>query len=114
MAVSNIDTHMRNACGVCIFKKYQITWFQISFGNKGAVLILCLCGTIQGDTVLLEYIVNKTGTVKSRRRSTCPYIWHANILFCRSNNGGCGAGVIFQHRSTDRCAGGFSTPEKQG
>ena len=70
--VSNIDTHVGDACGVCILEEYQVTGLQVALSHKAAVLVLGFGGAVKADTVLFEYVLHKPGAIKSDRGASSP------------------------------------------
>ena len=110
-SASDIYAYMGDACGVCILEEYKVTWLQIVFRNKGSLLILGLGGAVKCDTVLLEYILHKPGTIKTAGSASTPYIRNADVfLRCCNDGGGFSASVgsdvitaVFQRCGADRC-----------
>ena len=90
--VSNVNAQMRNAGGICVLEKDQITGLQVTPGDIGAVLILGTGSSVELDAVLLEYILYKSGAIETGRGTAAPNVGNANI-FLRSCDHSCCGGI---------------------
>ena len=93
LIIANIDAHMRDARAVCVLEKYKITGAQIGFLNVAANLNLQFRGSGNSDSMLFEYILHISGTVKSCRSTAAPGIGDSQILFGFFNNF-CSSGIV--------------------
>ena len=88
--VSNVNAQMRNAAGICVLDKDQITGLQVTPGDIGAVLILGTGSSVELDAVLLEYILYKAGAIEPGRGTSAPNIGNANVFLRSCNHRCCG------------------------
>lgn len=123
LSVSGVDTHMGDAAGVCIGEEHDVANFQVTLGNRSALLVLFSGSPVRGEAQLLENIVDKAGAVKAGGRSTAGHIGSAQILlgFCQNlcagdiDGGRSGAaGGSVQGSGTGGDAGGFAAAVEPG
>ena len=79
--VSYIDAYMGDTRGVCILEEYQVAGLQVIFCNIDTMLILGFSGAVEGNAVLLEYILHKPGAIKSAGGASAPHIGHTDVFF---------------------------------
>ena len=86
LAIACVNTNMSYSGPAGIGEEYDITGFQVAFADKCSLCIQCLGSSIRRIAKGLQYVVHKTGTVKSGRRGSAIYIRRSEILRCLVNN----------------------------
>ena len=89
LTVAQIDTHVGGQlAGVPAVEEHQIAGLQLSLGHGGAVAHLSRGGAVNGVTVLLAHISNKTGAVKAAGAAAAVHVGVAHKLLGIGGNGG--------------------------
>ena len=91
--ISQINAQMADTAAAGV-EEYQITRFQISFGNVGTHCILFLAGTGQGNPMCPEHILDITAAIKAGWCTSAPKIGNTNVLLSSCDDF-CGGVVIF-------------------
>ena len=99
LTVAQIDAHVGGQlAGVSAVEEHQIAGLQLSLGHGGAVAHLSGGGAVNGVTVLLAHISNKTGAVKAAGGSAAVRIAGAQILLGKRDNVTRGGAGVGQHQ----------------
>lgn len=78
-SIPNIDTNMGNAAASRI-EKYQISCAKLAFGDGSASSELGIGLARNGNAHFFQYILRKSGTIKSFSGWSASFVWNADGL----------------------------------
>jgi hypothetical protein len=80
IALTDIDTYMRNTFSVCIGQEDQISRLQVALFHSFTPLVLISCTAREIDSVFGINILDKSGAVKTAGTGTAPFIRGTDIF----------------------------------